>query len=56
MEQPNAATIIQSLYVVIGKKAVEVDALSILNKQSKAHIEALQKELKELKSNGDRPD
>lgn len=56
MEQPNITTIIQNLYVVLGKKTVEIDALSTMNKQYQLHIEALQKELKELKEDGDRPD
>ena len=54
MEKPNVATIIQGLYVVIGKKTVELDALTAMNKQHQLHIEALQKELKELKEDGDR--
>lgn len=47
MEQPNMASIIQGLYVVIGKKTVEIDALTNINKQYQLRIEALEKELKE---------
>lgn len=56
VEQPNVTSVIQNLYVVIGKKAVETDALITINKQHQLRIEALEKELKELKEDGNRPD
>ena len=56
MDKPNIVSILQNLYVVIGKKAVEVDALTTVNKQHQFRIEALEKELKELKEDGNRPD
>ena len=47
MEQPNITSVLQNLYVVIGKKTVEIDALITMNKQYQLQIEALKKELKE---------
>lgn len=48
----NPYVTIQNLYTVIGKKTVELDAANIMLIQYQTQIEALKKELKELKENG----
>lgn len=43
------------LYAIIGKKAVENEALSAAVQQLRTENDQLKLELKELKSDGDRP-
>jgi hypothetical protein len=53
-EKDNPYLIIKNLYTIIGRKTVELEGTQALNKQHMAHIEALKKELKELKEDGDK--
>ena len=52
----NPYVLIQSLYTILGKMTVKLEAHMELNTQNKAHIEALKKKLKELRDDSIRPD